>query len=276
MAKSETKSPGEGKGRSMPAVESVARAARLLRMLCHASEGLSLTSLSSGLGLNKTTALRLLRTLAAERMVRRDAATGRYYLDVGLWLSSAHAVEEALSFRSAAQALLTALAKETGATAFVMVPDMIGRRMAPTLWALPDRPVRMDPSATSIEMQSMHANAGGKCYLAGLSEDEFLDWSSRGMPRLTPNTLGTLEELRSELAQVRTQGYALNRQENALGSAGVAVPIRDRSGEVIASLSFAVMPEELTEANLRKWVPQLLQASARLSQLMRGGPGPVV
>jgi DNA-binding IclR family transcriptional regulator len=54
------------------------------------------------------------------------------------------------------------------------------------------------------------------------------------------------------------------------------VPIRDRSGEVVASLSFAVMPEELTEANLRKWVPQLLQASARLSQLMRSGAGPVV
>jgi hypothetical protein len=38
---------------------------------------------------------------------------------------------EALSFRSAAQALLTALAKETGATAFIMLPDMIARRMAP-------------------------------------------------------------------------------------------------------------------------------------------------
>jgi len=276
MPRSETGSSVTGRRRSMPAVESVARAARVLRMLCHASEGLSLADVSSGLGLNKTTALRLLRTLAAERMARRDATTGRYYLDVGLWLSSAHAVEEALSFRSAAQALLAALAKETGATAFIMIPDLVGRRMVPTLWALPDRPVRMDPSATTIQMQSMHANAGGKCYLAGLSDDELLDWVSRGMPKLTPNTLATLEELRPELAQVRTQGYALNRQENALGSSGLAVPIRDRSGEVVASLSFAVMPEELTEANLRKWVPQLLQASARLSQLMRSGAGPVV
>ena len=66
----------------------------------------------------------------------------------------------------------------------MMVPDLIGRRMAPTLWGLPDRPVRMDPSATTIQMQSMHANAGGKCYLAGLSEEELLEWVRGEMPKL--------------------------------------------------------------------------------------------
>jgi DNA-binding IclR family transcriptional regulator len=258
----------------MPTVKSVARAARMLRLLCQASDGVTLTDVSADLGLHKTTALRLLRTLVSERMARRDSETGRYHLDTGLWLGATWAAEEALSFRASVQALLRELAEGTGATVFVMIPDGMRRRMVPTVWSLPDRPVRMDPSATTSQMQSMHANGGGKCYLASLPEAELREWLNSDLPRLTPRTITSPEKLLAELEQVRKQGYALNQQEAELGSSGVAVPVQDQSGVVIASLSFAVMPEDLTEAHLRKWVPQMRQAAEQLSQLFGGGRRP--
>lgn len=267
--------PGENAGRqSMPTVESVARAARMLRLLCQAADGIALSEVSADLGLHKTTALRLLRTLVSERMARKDPETGRYHLDTGLWLGAARAAEEALSFRASVQALLRVLAEGTGATVFVMIPDGMRRRMVPTVWSLPDRPVRMDPGATTSQMQTMHANGGGKCYLAHLPEAELREWLSSSLPRLTPKTITSPEKLLAELEQVRQQGYALNQQEAELGSSGVAVPVRDQSGAIVASLSFAVMPEDLTEANLEKWVPRMKRAAEQLSQLFGGGRRP--
>lgn len=253
-------------------IESVVRAARVLRLLCQAENGVALSDVSAELGLHKTTALRLLRTLVAEQMARKDPDTGRYHLDTGLWLGAARVAEEALSFRASVQELLRELSDRTGATVFLMVPDGRRRRMVPTLWSLPNSPVRMDPAATTSLMQTMHANGGGKCYLAGLPEAEARTWMKGGLPALTPLTITDPAELLAELRKVRRQGYALNQQEAELGSSGVSAPVRDQRGAVIASLSFAVMPEALTSANLRRWLPILKRGAEHLSQLI-GTPG---
>ncbi|NKR43132.1 helix-turn-helix domain-containing protein [Rhodococcus hoagii] len=52
--------------------------------------------------------------------------------------------------------------------------------------------------------------------------------------KLTPATVGTPDDLRTELARVRAQGFALTAAELEEGLISVAAPVRDSSGAVVA------------------------------------------
>ena len=59
-----------------------------------------------------------------------------------------------------------------------------------------------------------HATASGKVMLAHLSEDEFgRTYPSDRLAKTTPATIGTRTELKQALIQIRSQGYAYNKEE---------------------------------------------------------------
>ena len=61
--------------------------------------------------------------------------------------------------------------------------------------------------------------------------------NSRARPKLTPNTLVTIEEIEERLAQVREIGYAISDQALVAGVRALAAPILDREGFALAALS---------------------------------------
>jgi DNA-binding IclR family transcriptional regulator len=87
---------------------------------------------------------------------------------------------------------------------------------------------------------SAHSTSTGKVLLAFRPEQE-LEKLLRGwkLAAKTPRTITDQDRLRSELARVRRQGYAVNEEESELGVSSVAAPIRDASGAVIAAVSAA-------------------------------------
>lgn len=78
----------------------------------------------------------------------------------------------------------------------------------------------------------------GKALLAALPSDEQNDYLANGpFVALTPHTITAPDELAKELARVRSQGFARDAQEVALGLHCLAVAIHDPSGAAIAALS---------------------------------------
>jgi DNA-binding IclR family transcriptional regulator len=74
--------------------------------------------------------------------------------------------------------------------------------------------------------------------LLAFSPQEVLDAALAGpLPRRTARSLGTLEEVRRELAAIRQRGYALDREEAAAGVACVAVPVLAGDGSAVAAIS---------------------------------------
>jgi IclR family pca regulon transcriptional regulator len=71
-----------------------------------------------------------------------------------------------------------------------------------------------------------YATAPGKVLLAGLPAEE-LKRRLKGwkLEAFTPNTVSTLEELRSQLSATRERGWAINDQEIFLGQRSIAVPL---------------------------------------------------
>jgi len=107
---------------------------------------------------------------------------------------------------------------------------------------------------------SAHATALGKQILAALSEEDRLDYLSRHrLEELTPRTISDRRTLLTQLEQ--TPGWAIDREEYAIGATCVAVPVV--APGVTASLAVS-LPADRAVVN-RRLVSNLQRTARRLS-----------
>ena len=103
----------------------------------------------------------------------------------------------------------------------------------------------------------------GRVLLAGLDDhslDTFLDGLTTSGP--TVQSITDLEDLRTEIRSVRTQGYALIDQELEVGIRSVAAPLRDRRGRTLAAVNVGTHAARVTLKELRGVIlPDLLNTA---------------
>lgn len=130
------------------------------------------------------------------------------------------------------------------------------------------------PSAVIGARYPAQATSLGQVILAGLPEAEFEQFLARMEPvSLTPRTIVDKDELRSVIARVRHQQYAVTVDQLDYGITALSVPIRARDGHTVAALntsgySGTVSAEILVEERL---LP-LRQAAARITQTFQRYP----
>ena len=107
----------------------------------------------------------------------------------------------------------------------------------------------------------------GRVMLASLDEGELQAYLDRvELKPLTPKSITSKEAFAAELARVRSQGYSLVDEELEVGLRSLAVPVRTRSGKVVAAINTGVhaarvLPSEM----LDRFLPVLREAAGRLS-----------
>ena len=113
----------------------------------------------------------------------------------------------------------------------------------------------------------LYCTAVGKIMLAYLPKEE-QDRVVRqlDLKRLTPNTVGSLQELQTELYRVRKNGYACDMEEHELHIRCIAAPIWDHTGGVHASLSITAPMVRMPVNRLRQLAPLVQEAGMRISQ----------
>jgi IclR family acetate operon transcriptional repressor len=198
------------------------------------------SDLARHLGVAKSTAHRLLATLTDQGLLEQDPQTGRYRL--GLAIFDLAAAAQSTDLHEAVSSPMTELRNRTGETVQVAVLD--GRDVVYV--------ERLDsPNTLRLFLEvgrrnSAHATGCGKALLAFI-RPEALDRLLAGW-RLTAKTEHTITDvatLRTELAEIRRRGYAVNRRESEPGVISVAAPIRDATGKTIAAISVAGPAERL-------------------------------
>ncbi len=210
-------------------IQSVDRAARILRALAAGSGRLGVSELSERLGLAKGTVHGLLRTLHDHGLVEQDADSDKYQLGPQLLqLSNRYLDLNELRARSLAWAEL--LATRAGEAVRVGVPHGNGVLVVHHVF-------RPDTSLQILEV--------GEAVLAYLAELERQDVLDAGLPKLTGKTLSTVPSLARELDAVRERGYAVEREEAVLGEVGIAAPIFGRTGAVVGGIGIAGPAERL-------------------------------
>jgi IclR family transcriptional regulator, pca regulon regulatory protein len=89
------------------------------------------------------------------------------------------------------------------------------------------------------------------------------------LPLFTAHTLTNKARLQEKIGRTRIDGYALVEQQLQVGVRGIAVPLRNRQGEVVAALS-TTMPigKESSEAALRRVLPALQESAAAMLNVL--------
>ncbi len=117
-----------------------------------------------------------------------------------------------------------------------------------------------------------YCSALGRVMLAALPEDQLSDWLSRTrLVRQTERTITSKATFRNILKQVQHDGYSLVDQELELGLRGIAVPVHNTAGTVIAAINIGVQAARVGRAEMEKrFLPALRSAAEDARPLFAG------
>jgi DNA-binding IclR family transcriptional regulator len=239
-------------------IQSVQRAAALLEAIAGAPEPATAPELAERCGLNRTTAWRILVTLADEGLVERDPATRRWSIGHAL-TRLAGAADDSLPRH--ARPHLEQLSRRAGETVSLALPRRsqlvyVEQVQAPHVMAA-DWLGRAVP---------LHATSTGMALLAWLPAEERDAALGQPLARFTERTLTDPAKLRDELDRIRRRGYAVSRGELEPALWGASAPVLDRHGRATAVVSVWG-----AEARLRaKGVDELGRAAAATAAAIAG------
>ena len=85
-------------------------------------------------------------------------------------------------------------------------------------------------------------------------------------PRLTPSTVTGADAVLALVGRCRDDGYATNEGELEIGVRSMAVPVTDRSGQVVAAMSIAMRSDRMGMTEFKEaFLPALLRARTTLA-----------
>ncbi|MFF4116889.1 IclR family transcriptional regulator [Streptomyces sp. NPDC001714] len=226
-------------------VQSIERAAAILRLLAGGPRRLGLGEVAASLGLAKGTAHGILRTLQHVDFVEQDATTGKYQLGAAL-LHLGTSYLDVNELRSRSINWADALAARSGEAVRLGTP-LEGMVLVVHHVFRPDDTLQtLDVGA----LLPLHASSLGKVLLAyGTATLDSAEES--GLDAYTRHTLVTREQLSRALAEVREAGWATEVQEMSMGEAGLAVPIRGHGGLVVGAIGLSGPVERICDSQGR-------------------------
>ena len=219
---------------------------------------------AENVGLPKPTIHRLFATLEAEGFLQREI-DGRAYSPGRRMNRLAVETVSGVRVRGARLAVLTTLAGVIGETCNIAIPDrdaMVYLDRVETEW-----PLRIQlPIGTRVPL---HCTASGKMYLSSLepARRERMVVHANYEVR-TGRTITEPQALRAALAQTDERGYATDDEEFMDGMIAVAVPVRDRQGQLFATLSFHAPTIRMSLDDAIAHLPTLQNAATELERIV--------
>lgn len=255
----------EPEGREPYYVRAVERALRVIQTFNAEHPSQTLSEVAAASNLNRATARRLLLTLKDLGFVSGNA---RQFSLTPHVLQLGYAYLSGMSLVEVARPHLQSLARELGETASLTVLDG-------------DEIVYLD-LATSSRLSSIQISVGtrfkahttsmGRVLLAGLPQEQIESYLKRvESDRRRERTVRPINELRREIELTAERGWATVDQELEEGLRGVAAPVHDRSGQVIAAVNVSAHAARKTIADLAElYVPPMLETVHSLEASLVG------
>ncbi|MDX1520743.1 MAG: IclR family transcriptional regulator [Anaerolineae bacterium] len=228
-------------------IQSIERAFLILQTIAGHPAGLGVTSIAHKVDLPKSTVARFLTSLETVQAIERLSTGEGYGIGPGL-MALVSQMPFSRHLITLARPYLDELSQATGESVFLCVLDG-------------DQAHYIDQvnSVHHVQIQDwtdsrfpLHVTSNGKIFLASWPEAQLARYLSRPLERYTANTITDPERMRQHLVQVKDQGYAWVNKEFDDEVAGLAVPIVDGRGAIVASISlggpcYRFPPEGQTE-----------------------------
>jgi DNA-binding IclR family transcriptional regulator len=247
--------------------QTVDRALSILPLLAQGPADLG--RVAEALGVHKSTALRLLRTLHEHGLVYRQEDQ-RYRLGARLFALAQEAVEN-LDIRGIAHRHLVRLGEQTGHTVHlavyeegeVLYIDKVESRYPVRMYSRIGKPVAITVAAVA------------KLLLADLPEGERRALAAKlDYPMYTPRSIPNAAAFLTELAAVREQGWAtdLGGHEESINC--VAAPVRGHDGRVAAAMSVSAPNVVVTADELLALLPLVRRTADAITRDYSGTTPP--
>ncbi len=243
-------------------IQSVDRAAALLKAIADSTRPPTVVELAQACGLNRSTAWRLLATLDQHGLVERDPVSQRYTVGYAFLRIAAAAEHDPLVRR--ARPVLERLALDTGET----VNLAVAKRFNLVYVDQVDPPQIMAPNWLGRPVP-LHATSSGKAFLAFLADEERDAVLREPLERFTATTVTDRRRLERELDEVRRDGYSVCVGELEESLFGASAPVLSEQGRPVAIVS-VWGPEHRVPAARLAAVGERTRAAAReLKALLR-------
>ncbi len=249
--------------------QNLTRGLAVIECLSDFPNGCPLAKISELTGINKSTAHRLLQSLADLGYVTPAPSPGSYRL-TGKFIAIGYKTYSALNIIHVAAPHLEQLNLDTGETVNLGAREgngaIIVYKLEPTVGALRTR-------GYLGQRILLYCSGIGKVFLAFSPEgylDKYWEAESGSIQRLTSNTIISKNVMRHELARIREEKIAYDREENELGICCIAAPIFGIHNRVDYSVSVA-MPLARADDKVKMRVAKRLDRAAQTISKEIGG-----
>lgn len=227
-------------------IQSIDRALQVLELFTMEKPEWGVTEISQALNLYKSSVHNILSTLEEREFIKKDPISEKYRLGIKFLLLG-NIVDQQIDVKQEAIPYIGKLVKEFNETVHLGILD--GNEVLS---------IDQEDSRQSLrshinvgQRAPLYCTAVGKALLAYQPKDKVSSViKETGLKRYTENTITDPEELKEELKKIRKQGYAVDNIEHDEGVRCVAAPIRDYTGEVIASLSVSGPASRINEKSI--------------------------
>ncbi len=238
-------------------MQSIHRAAELLRVIARSrDQGVRLTSISRELGLNTTTAHRLLATLVQEGLAAYDNITKRYFL--GLELANLGLGAYKLALIDCCRSALERICRETEDSVFLfMKSGTAGLCLKRIEGRYPVRALITNEG----DHRPLGLGAGGLAILAHLPDrsiKRILAANEKEYARFQCSA----ESVAAWIKAAHRLGYAWSDQDISRDVCAVGLPLKGPDKEVVAAVSVAAIPNRMTRER-RKGIVELIREETK-------------
>jgi DNA-binding IclR family transcriptional regulator len=248
--------PVEPDTASYAGAQSISRAFQVMRCVARAgADGLRLRDAVAQLGLNSSTAHRLLMALANERVIVHDPLRRRYRIGTE-FLHLIEAARDADLTRHYGD-VVRYIAAKTGESTYLSVPsgtDVLC--IARVLGASVIQPIPFDVGGR----RPFGVGVAGIVALAAMPEHRIASILARHAPAFQDYGL-TADDIAPLVGECREKGFSYNPGLFIKGVSGLGVPIMGTSGTMVGILSIVAIDERLRSEGYRMQLVKLMNSA---------------
>ena len=249
-------------------IASAASTLEILEFIGASGGPVTLSAVVQGTGKPKGTVHRMLSTLVNTGYLAQDGDRSRYALTLKLWRIGSSAVGR-LDMLKVARPHLEALMAGTDETVHVSVLDESGDIVYVSKVESP-RSIRVQTQIGQVS--PAWCTATGRSLLAfnpAVAERVL----ARPLAARTAKTVTDPKRVRAALREVGANGHAVTRAENHPEMGGIAAPVRDHSGAVVASIGIGIPVFRMNRELVARCIPQVVRAARAVSNELGCPPG---
>jgi IclR family transcriptional regulator, acetate operon repressor len=240
-------------------------AIEVLRCFSVAEPLLGVTEIASRVGLHKSTVSRILATLEQEDLVERDETSRRFKLGLGLIAVAGPLLAE-LDERRVAYPVLRELTGRTQETSALVTWTGSGSVCVEQIPS-PQQVKHTSPLGTRYHTA---LSASVQVFLAAEGPERVRTLLASGVVDYPSPTPARIEEFIERLKAVAAEGCATNYGETSVDEVGVAAPVHDHRGNVVAAVMLAAPRYRITPEHLRFLVRACTDAARQVTVRMGG------